>query len=252
MVDIHSHVLYGLDDGSKDLQMSVEMLKIAADSGTTDIVATPHSDLHYKFQPEEMERQIAELSAAAPKIRIHRGCDFHLHFDNIRDCLEYPQKYTINGKRYLMVEFSDTLIAKSTGDVFDRMQRVDITPVITHPERNPLLMKQVEQITQWVQAGCMVQVTSQAFLGRFGKGAQSAAGELMSRNLVHFIASDAHDPEYRPPTLRPGFEHIAETYGEEIARRLFITNPTAALTGEYIDVDYPEAAAKPRKWYQLW
>jgi protein-tyrosine phosphatase len=252
MVDIHSHILYGVDDGSKDLQMSLDMLKIAADSGTTDIVATPHSDLQYRFQPEEIERQIAELSAAAPAIRIHVGCDFHLHFDNIRDCLDHPEKYTINHKRYLMVEFSDTLIAKSTGDVFDRMQRAGITPVITHPERNPLLMKQVNNLTQWVQAGCLIQVTSQSFLGRFGKSPQNAAEALMSRNLVHFVASDAHDPEYRPPTLRPGFERVSETYGPEVARRLFIANPAAALTGDYIDVEYPDAASKPRKWYRLW
>lgn len=252
MVDIHSHILYGLDDGSKDMQMSLEMLKIAADSGTTDIVATPHSDLQFKFQPEEIERQIAELSAAAPGIRIHRGCDFHLHFDNIRDCLDHPEKYTINHKRYLMVEFSGTLIAKSTGDVFERMQRVDITPVITHPERNHLLMKQLDQLMLWVQAGCLIQVTSQSFLGRFGKDAQTAAGELMSRNLVHFIASDAHDPEYRPPTLRPGYDFIAETYGEPVAERLFVTNPGAALTGDYIDVEYPDAAPKPKKWYRFW
>ncbi|MCU1262646.1 MAG: hypothetical protein JWO80_5531 [Bryobacterales bacterium] len=252
MVDIHSHVLYGMDDGSRDLQTSLDMLKVASDSGTTDIVATPHSDLQFVFQPEEIERQIEELSAAVPDIRIHCGCDFHLHFDNIRDCLDHPEKYTINHKRYLMVEFSDSLIAKTTGDVFDRMLRVDITPVITHPERNHLLMKQLDQITQWVQAGCLVQVTSQSFLGRFGKTPQSAAEALMSRNLVHFIASDAHDPEYRPPTLKPGFDHIASKYGEETARRLFITNPAATLTGDYIEVEYPDQSARPRKWYQLW
>ncbi len=225
MVDIHSHILYGLDDGSKDLPMSLDMLKIAAESGTTDIVATPHSDLQFTYQPAEIARQIAELSAALPGIRIHAGCDFHLHFDNIRDCLDHPAKYTVNHKRYLMVEFPDASISKGTADVFDRMQRVDITPVITHPERNTLLMQQIEELTQWVRGGCLIQVTAQSFLGRFGKAAQHAAGELMKRNLVHFVASDGHDPEYRPPVLKPGFDFIAEKYGETVARRLFITNP---------------------------
>lgn len=251
MVDIHSHILYSIDDGSPDRETSLSMLRLAAENGTTDIVATPHSDLQYAFKPDEIERQIGELSAAAPGIRIHRGCDFHLHFDNIRDCLANPGKYTINHKRYLLVEFSDHMIAKTTSDVFDRMQRVDVTPVITHPERNHLLMKEVEQLVAWVQAGCLVQVTGQSFLGRFGEPPRKAAEELMARGLVHFIASDGHDPEYRPPVLKPAFEYVARKYGEAVAQRLFIDHPKAAVEGDYIEVEYPEPP-RSRKWYQFW
>jgi protein-tyrosine phosphatase len=252
-VDIHSHILWGLDDGAKDFDMSMAMLKIARDSGTTDIVATPHSDLQYTFQPEEMDRKIAALlEANGPLPRIHRGCDFHLHFDNIQDCISHPGKYTINHKRYLMVEFSDQNIAKTTGQVFERMNHANITPVITHPERNALLMKDLDQVIQWVQAGCLIQVTSQSFLGRFGKNVQNAAEELMSRGLVHFIASDAHDPEYRPPSLKAGYEHVMQRYGKETADRLFITNPAATLNGDYLEVEAPELTSKRRKWFQLW
>jgi protein-tyrosine phosphatase len=232
--------------------MSLEMLRIAAESGTVDIVATPHSDLQYAFQPDAMERKIAELSAApGPKPRLHTGCDFHLHFDNIQDCIAHPDKYTINHKRYLMVEFPDSNIAKSSSQVFDRLQQADITPVITHPERNALLMHQPAQLLQWVSAGCLVQVTAQSFLGRFGKHAQSAAEDMMSRGLVHFIASDAHDPEFRPPILKAAFELIAAKYGEDTAVRLFITHPAATLTGEYLEIEIPEPEQR-RKWYQLW
>lgn len=252
-VDIHSHILWGLDDGARDFEMSVAMLRLAGESGTTDIVATPHSDLQYPFQPDEMDNRIAALTeAVGPLPRIHRGCDFHLHFDNIQDCILHPAKYTINHKRYLLVEFSDQSIAKTTSQVFDRMHREDIIPIITHPERNSLLMKDQEQLLQWVQAGCLVQVTAQSFLGRFGKNVQSAAEDLMAREMVHFIASDGHDPEYRPPVLRPGFDFIAEKYGESVAQRLFITHPRATLTGEYLDIDIPQARAKPKKWFQLW
>jgi protein-tyrosine phosphatase len=252
-VDIHSHILWGLDDGARDFDTSMAMLRIAAESGTTDIVATPHSDLQYSFQPDEMDTKIAALSEAiGPLPRIHRGCDFHLHFDNIQDCFAHPAKYTINHRRYLMVEFSDQNIAGTTSQVFERMNREDITPVITHPERNALLMKDLEQMVQWVQAGCLVQVTSQSFLGRFGKQVQRAAEELMSRGLVHFIASDAHDPEYRPPSLRAGYAHVLQNYGTETADRLFITNPAATLTGEYLEVEAPELPAKRKKWFQLW
>ncbi len=106
-VDIHSHILWGLDDGAKDLDIALEMLRIAAEGGTSDIVATPHCDLKYSFDPEKVAERISELiQAPGPKPRVHAGCDFHFHFENIADCLAHPDKYTINHLRYLMVEFS--------------------------------------------------------------------------------------------------------------------------------------------------
>jgi protein-tyrosine phosphatase len=249
MVDIHSHILHGLDDGASSPEISLSMVRLAAETGTTDIVATPHSDLQYSFQPELIEQKIAELSAqVGDAIRIHRGCDFHLHFDNIQDCLQNPRKYTINHKRYLLVEFSDTLIAKSTNDVFERMAALDITPVITHPERNRKLSENMGRLTEWVRLGALVQVTGQSFLGRFGKQAAAVSAELMERRLVHFIASDGHDPEYRPPVLREARAHVSKAYGEVLAEQLFETNPRATLAGEYLEFPDPEPPKK-RRWF---
>lgn len=228
------------------------MVQMAAGSGTTDIVATPHSDLHFKFHPELIEARIAEVSQACGSIlRIHRGCDFHLHWDNIQDALEHPTRYTINAKRYLLVEFSELLIPKSTDDVFSRMQAVDIIPVVTHPERNGLLHARLDTLKAWTEGGVRVQVTAQSFTGQFGKAAKAVADELMKRHLVHFIASDAHDTHHRPPVLTEAYEYVAKHYGEPRAERLFKTNPQAALLGEPIDVEV-ETAAEPRKWYQFW
>src|SRR5438128_440008 len=94
-VDIHSHILYGLDDGAKVREESVEMLEMAAGCGTTDIVATPHANSHYAFRPVLVAERIADLAAAAP-VQIYPGCDFHLQFDNIQDALTDPEKYTLN------------------------------------------------------------------------------------------------------------------------------------------------------------
>ncbi|MDQ6700372.1 MAG: exopolysaccharide biosynthesis protein [Acidobacteriota bacterium] len=252
MVDIHSHILPGLDDGAKTIDDSVAMLKVAAESGTTDIVATPHSDMHYQFQPELIEEKIKELqSLAGNSIRIHRGCDFHLHFDNIQDCLAHPTKYTINHKNYLLVEFSDQLIAPTSGEIFNRLSNVGITPIITHPERNALLSKKLDLLARWIQEGALVQVTAQSFLGRFGKHAISTSEELMDKGMVHFIASDAHDTEYRPPILRDAYKHIEHKYGADRAEALFTINPRATLTGEYLEF-FDVAEVKPRKWYQFW
>jgi protein-tyrosine phosphatase len=249
-VDIHSHILWGVDDGARDLDMTLEMLRIAADNGTTDIVATPHSDLHFSFDPEKIAERILEISSApGAKPRIHTGCDFHLHVENISDCLAHPTKYTINHLRYLMVEFSDLNVPKSIGQVLERMMEAGITPVVTHPERNGLLMSDIERLVGWVHAGCLLQVTAQSFLGRFGKVARNAAFELMSRHMVHFIASDAHDPVNRPPDLSAAYEFVTNRYGVETARRMFVTNPAATLTGAYLDIEVPEQPKSRRKWF---
>src|ERR1700730_16587949 len=108
MIDIHSHIVWGVDDGAKDRSDSLAMLKIAADSGTTDIVATPHSDQQFKFDAKLVAERICELAAATGNVpRIHCGCDFHLNVDNIQSALSNPSQFTINGLNYLMVEFAD-------------------------------------------------------------------------------------------------------------------------------------------------
>ena len=109
------------------------------------------------------------------KIRIHRGCDFHLFFDNIRNCLQDRSNFTINGKRYLMVEFADSQIPKTINDVSTAFCRKNITPVITHPERNALLMGRMGDMVRWIRSGCLIQVTAASFTGRFGKSAEANA-----------------------------------------------------------------------------
>jgi protein-tyrosine phosphatase len=253
MIDIHTHVLPGLDDGSRSLEESVAMLRIAAESGTTDLVATPHANLQFRFNPALIEARLAELAQAAGNaVRLHRGCDFHLYYDNIQDALAHPAKYTINGLNYLLVEFPDVLIADSTDEVFYRFRRAGIVPIITHPERNFLLHRRMEQMARWVAEGCLIQVTAQSFLGRFGGEARSVARELIQRGMVHFVASDAHDAGDRTPSLREACQHLTRRYGADLAGRLFVENPGAALRGEPLPepADAPTPRANP--WYRFW
>src|SRR6202050_2492075 len=124
MVDIHSHIVFGVDDGAKTIEDSLAMLELAADSGTTDIVATPHSDLRYQFNADLVAERIAAMQARiGDRIRIHRGCDFHLFFDNIENCKTDRSRFTINGHRYLMVEFAEAQIPKTIERIFDGMIR---------------------------------------------------------------------------------------------------------------------------------
>src|SRR5437773_1490973 len=137
-VDIHSHVLYGLDDGAKTREESVAMLELAKRSGTRAIVATPHANSRYPFDPAVVQQRIAEL-ATHVDIAIHPGCDFHLQFDNIEDAVAHPAKYTINHENYLLVEFSDLSVFHTAGDILERLLDAGMIPIITHPERNARL-----------------------------------------------------------------------------------------------------------------
>lgn len=252
MVDIHSHICYGVDDGAQSLEQSIAMLKIAIESGTSDIVATPHSDLKFRLNPDIVKTRIAEIQAAVgDRIRIHRGCDFHLYFDNIRRCLEDRSDYTINGLRYLMVEFAENEIPKSIDSMLDEFLRRNITPVITHPERNRLLMKRIPDMVRWIRAGCLLQVTGASFTGRFGKEAAAGCRKLMDRRMVHFVASDAHDTEWRPPDLREARREVASGWGEDVAERLFETYPRIALTDQYIDCEDPDDTPEKKSFFSF-
>jgi protein-tyrosine phosphatase len=253
LIDIHSHVLYGLDDGARTIEDSVAMVRMAAEHGTTDLVATPHASPAYRFDPQLVQERLAEVSAVSGNVlRLHSGCDFHLSYDNIQDALANPRKYTINQHRYLMVEFSDMLIFNNTSDIFSRLAEAGMTPVITHPERNGLLRQRIDQIDKWVREGACVQVTAQSLLGEFGKHAKQFSRTLLDRYLVHFLASDAHDCEHRPPRLDLAYAWVKERYGEERAEALCVTNPGAAITGDSLELFEEPTTSEPRKWYQIW
>jgi protein-tyrosine phosphatase len=250
MVDIHCHILPGLDDGPETLEQSIAMVKVAHAAGTTDIVATPHSNPSYTFDPELIALKIAELERATDSaVRLHTGCDFHLSATNIQDALLHPTKYTINHLAYLLVEFADFSIPPSTGEIFDRLRSAGMLPIITHPERNALLQERPDEIRSWVERDCLVQVTAQSFLGRFGKRARAFSEKLLRDGLVHIVASDAHDAADRTPSLLEAYAYVATNFGETQAQALFVRNPEAVLRGG--PVEPWESEPKKRKWYHF-
>jgi protein-tyrosine phosphatase len=167
------------------------------------------------------------------------------------EALEHPSKYSINGHRYVLVECSDLHIAGSMDRVLDQLLGVDLVPIVTHPERNPILQKETKKLESWVELGCLVQVTALSVLGGFGKKAHAAAHELLGKGMVHVIASDAHDPVHRHPRLNDAFAAISKQYGADIAEMLFKTNPGCIIEGKYVSGDR-FLATTPRKWWQLW
>jgi protein-tyrosine phosphatase len=236
LVDIHSHILPELDDGAKSLEESVAMVKMAAEAGTTDIVATPHANDRYAYDPETVHAKVAELQAACVGgIRIHWGCDFHMSYGNVQDALQNPTKYTIDGGSYLLIEFSDMVIPPNTSAVLDQLLSVGIVPIVTHPERNPILQKKLSLLRDWVERDCLVQVTAGSFLGRFGRAAEKGARELMARDLVHVVASDAHDLRHRTTALNRAYHHIEKHYSLQHAQALLVRNPGAVVMGRSVD-----------------
>lgn len=233
MIDIHHHLLYGLDDGSKDIETSVAMAEMAAADGITHIVCTPHANARYRFDPAVNQNELAELQSRLDgKITLGLGCDFHLSFENIEDAHKTPAKYTINGKHFLLVEFADLAIPPTMTEVFYEFLIQGIQPIITHPERNLTIQKSPYRLDEWIDRGCLVQVTASSLSGRFGRLAETFSHTLLKQNKVHFIATDAHNLDSRPPRMKEAFDLIAKHYGAETAERLCVTNPRAAFFGE--------------------
>jgi protein-tyrosine phosphatase len=252
MVDIHSHILWGMDDGSETYEETLEMLRVAAEAGTTDIVATPHSNSHYEFDPHQIDQKITQLQSSPDvRVRIHRGCDFHLNFINIQAAAADPAKFTINHRNYLLVEFPDLNLPVGTDRVFTQFLSTGIVPVITHPERNSTLMKDIDQLAAWVAQGCLLQVTGLSLTGGFGATAHVNAWELMARGLVHVVASDTHDPVRRSPRLDLACAEVARQSGDANAARLFEHNPRTIIEGQSPALIEPMAEVR-RRWYSRW
>jgi protein-tyrosine phosphatase len=232
MIDIHSHVLPGLDDGSQTLENSVTMLEMAAAAGTTDIVATPHANTEFRFDPAAIESKLTELRGRiGNKIRLYSGCDFHLMSENIQDALAHPTKYTINHKNWLLVEFSDFIIFPNTAELLAHLREGGMLPVITHPERNQIIQNRFNDLQKWVQEGAFVQLTAVSLLGTFGQAARRFSQQLIEAELAHFVASDAHDTDYRTTRLDTAYEWLSKNYGEEYARAVTVDNPSATIEG---------------------
>ena len=194
--------------------------------------APPHASETYPYQTALIEERLTELRELLKYVvGLISGCDFRTTAENTEEACSNRLHYSINGKGYLLVEFYDFAIPQQIAEAIYRLQVAGHTLVITHPERYPTVQRHPEQISEWLQKGCLVQVTSSSLYGRFGKTAESFANELLQGNWIHFLATEAHCPQWRPPHLKKGYDFVAKRAGEETARRLFLTNPQAAVEG---------------------
>jgi protein-tyrosine phosphatase len=233
MVDIHCHVLPGIDDGPETWEETAEMCRIAAEDGITHIVATPHCNDEFLYDRDLYAEMLGELyDTADGKLGFSLGCDFHFSYDNVRDALAHPRRYTIGESQYLLVEFDDYSIPASVQQDLFSLSSNGMVPIITHPERNPVLLRKSDIVLEMVEQGCLVQVTANAFTGFWGKPSQKMAEWLLRREAVHVVASDAHDPEHRKPVLSDAHKAIGHLVGGKIADALVTSNPAAIADGK--------------------
>jgi len=259
MVDIHHHLLPGVDDGPVDIETSIAMVEMAVEDGVTHIVATPHANNIYEYDRPAHEALLQTVREALPdrvreKITLGLGSDFHLLFENVAEAKADPAKFSINGKGYLMLELPDHGIPRNLEEVLYDLRVAGLVPVLTHPERNATLQGSHETLKSWLQGGLLLQVTANSVTGDFGKVAHRLANLLLDNNWVHFVASDAHSVGRRNPRLSTAYATVAKRRGEEAAHRLFVQNPLAAFEGRPLG-EQPEALhlhedLEPKSWWK--
>jgi len=233
VVDIHSHILPEVDDGPKSWEVSVAICRAAAADGITHMIATPHANDRYHYDREFLKGQVAELQQrVGDGLKIGLGCDFHLSYDNIQDALAHPTRYVIDQTRYLLVEFSNYSVPHQATDSLLKFGDLGLTPIITHPERNPILRENLQRVVEWAEQGCVVQMTGSALTGFWGERTRRAAHWLLERQAVHVLATDAHDMEKRVPILSTARDAAAKLCGEEVAEALVESNPQAVVNNQ--------------------
>jgi protein-tyrosine phosphatase len=250
MVDVHCHILPGLDDGPENVEISLAMAEAAIADGITHVVATPHSSNEYFFDYPRVRALRAELQEKiGDRLILATGCDFHLSPENLSALREDARRFCINQRDYLLVEFNEYSIPPSMDQTLHEIQLLGLRPVITHPERNAILRLQTERLAKWVRLGCFIQVTAGSLTGVFGPGAQKDSLRWLADGLVHIVASDAHNTGRRPLKLQPAFELVRERFGDEKARALFVENPMAAFEGRDLPhvPPLPDTFDRPRR-----
>jgi protein-tyrosine phosphatase len=243
MVDLHCHILPGLDDGAKTMEDALAMAEMAIADGTTHLVATPHSSSEHTFDYAAVRRLSTELQEKlGSRLKIATGCDFHLNPENLAALRMNPSSFCINQKNYLLVEFNEFSIPPVLDQTLHDLQLAGLRPIVTHPERNSILRTNPERLSNWVRMGCFVQVTAGSLLGTFGSGARMDSEKWIERGCVHFVSSDGHNLTSRLPKLNEAFEAVKNSFGEEKANALFRENPIAAFEGWELP-HIPELAA---------
>jgi protein-tyrosine phosphatase len=232
MIDLHCHILPGIDDGPLEMQTSIAMARIAAEDGIETIVATPHIKdiLHPTGKLQELARQLNnELEYQNIQVKVLLGGDVFalLSPSSMKD-------YTINNSRYILIEFPHNYLPGNCKEILFSLALHGFSPIITHPERNSTIIKKPDLLFDMLNGNVFVQITAGSLTGDFGLNEQVCANYLLRKKAVNFIATDAHSTDLRRPVLSKGLEYAARIIGMQKAKKLVWDNPCAVLEDEPI------------------
>ncbi|NUQ66281.1 MAG: hypothetical protein HUU20_27790 [Pirellulales bacterium] len=232
-VDIHCHLLPGIDDGAADWEQSLAMARIAAGDGIATIAATPHQLGNYsQNRSDAIRRLVRELQGLLDQqripLRVVPGADVRIEPEMVSKILA-GDVLTLGGRsRYVLLELPHELYVPLER-LLSEFQSAGLVGILSHPERNLGLLAQPPLVESLVDSGCLMQVTAGSLVGTFGPSVQAMAERLLSRGLVHFLATDAHSPKSRRPLMQRAFERAAELAGPEAAIDLCCRNPSLVL-----------------------
>lgn len=242
MLDVHTHILPGLDDGASSMDESLEMAELAVESGVTELVVTPHSNQLGRFEnycskelQETYEAFLSELKKADIPLKLHPGMEIFVTED-VCERIKDGSLMGLNATDTYLVEFpfdaEPEWIYRQLYKLRDLKKRV----LIAHPERYYCVQDAPWLVYEWIKMGCLSQVNKGSILGRFGKRVWLTADVLLRHDLVSCVASDAHSIYMRTTYMQEVRELIEEHFGEIIAKRLLKENPARIINGRSVPV----------------
>lgn len=249
MIDLHSHILYGIDDGAETLADAVAMCEIAVADGTEVMVATPHrfDGIHENHPIELLRERLDEIQqAVGNSIRLVLGCELHFTHRVVEQLCTTGEGWGINNGPYVLLEFPPFSIPNGCENAIYRITSAGFRPLIAHPERNRTVQEKPEHFYNLAELGLYAQLDSASLFGKFGRDAQIVAKTLLQNNLIHAISSDTHSPTRRRPGLSKALAAARDIVGDEHARALVIDNPKAIVDGQPLPY-VPETTSPARK-----
>lgn len=253
MIDIHCHILPGLDDGAADVSISLEMARLAVAEGIHTVIATPHHrNGRYDNPAEVVEAAVAqlnhELAEQSIPLTVLSGQEVRVHSD-LLDGLESGEICRLHRTPYLLLELPSHSIPDEMENLLYELSVMNIIPIIAHPERNAAIMSEPEQLLTLLDNGAYSQITASSVNGLFGSTVQKTALELCKRGMVHLIASDAHHPKLRPYGLREAYERLRDVQGEQEVDDYMSNAELLVEGGDIPRIEPVRSRKKKKRWY---
>lgn len=258
MIDIHSHIIYSIDDGSQSLDMSLEMLRMSVNSGVTDIIATPHVNRQGKI-PEwaEIEDKAETLRQAAAKenipIHIYTGAEIELNGDVLRFLTGDKRDYCLAHSHYVLLELTEQSQPEFVEPLLYEIQMRGYYPILAHVERFPILTHHPERLLRWLKKGMLAQCNTGSFTGYFGSTLQGYVRDFYRNHMIHFLGSDGHRVEFRTTDINDAHAELdrlkKETKNSQDLWQAATHNAEFILKDKVLYPDLPDHWQKEKKGF---